>query len=228
MTTARELISDALGDVGVLDATETMTAEQAQHGLRTLNRIIDSWNARRLQVYAVKEVITSFSGPSAQVGAGLTVDTPTPLRLLPGCYFVRSGLSYPLPLWDREEYNRIILKSTSGEYPAGVYFDRQIPGTLYVWPVPSSPPEYHFQVLVKLGEFADLDTDYTFPDGYKDALFYTLQERLPAAYNLPVNPAARAQAVASRDIIARNNTQVPGLIAQETGYRWNIFSNQFQ
>ena len=115
--TARELISDALGDIGVLDPMETMTAEQAQQGLRTLQRIIDSLNSQRLFVFAVRDVVSSFAGASASVGPGQTVNTAHPLRLENGCYFVRSGLSYPLPVWTREQYNAVILKGLSGEYP---------------------------------------------------------------------------------------------------------------
>lgn len=228
MTTARELVSDALNDIGVLDVNETMTAEQAQHGLRTINRIVDRWNARRLQIFAISQVVATFSGATASIGPGLTIDTPSPLRLLPGGYYVKSGLSYQLPVWDRESYNAVILKSLSGEYPSGIYYDRQIPGTVYVWPVPSAPLEYHLQVMQQLSEFADLDTDYTFPAGYKDAFFYSLCERLPPAYNLPVGALAAAEAKKARDTIAKNNTEVPLLDTVDDGGRFNIFSNQFQ
>lgn len=227
--TARTLINDALGNIGVLDATETASAEQAQHGLRTLNRIIDSYNAKRLAIYAVKEVVTSFAGASAAIGTGLTIDTDTPLRLMNGNYYVRSGISYPLPLWSREAYNAVILKATPGEYPSGIYYDRQIPGTVYVWPVPSVAPQYHLQVMAKMSSFVDLDTAYKFPDGYQDLLFYTLCERLPAAYNFPVNPADSAEATRARLAVGKNNTNVPILdTIQGVGSRWNIYSNQFQ
>lgn len=227
MTTARDLIADALGDIGVLDPNETMTAEQAQHGLRTLNRVIDSWNARRLHVYAVRDVVATFAGGSATIGPGGTIDTPHPLRLEPGCYYVKSGISYPLPLWSREDYNARVLKAQAGEYPQGIYYDRAIPGMVYVWPVPSAPIEYHLQVLLPLADFADLDTDYALPAGYQDALFWSLCERLPAGYNLPVNPESNTNAAAARAVIAKNNAVVPVLDASRRGSvaPWNIYSN---
>ncbi len=229
MTTARELIDDALGDIGVLDPMETMTAEQAQHGMRTLNRIIDRWNAQRLHVYSVRDVVATFSGASASVGPGLTVDTSHPLRFEPGSYYVKSGMSFPLPIWSREDHAAVVLKAQAGEFPQGAYYDRQIPGTVLVWPVPSAPLEYHFQALVKLSEFADLDTDYSLPDGYKDALFYALCERLPRAYNLPVDPGAAAEAAKARAVIRKNNTIVPVLDAGPRGNgRLNVLTNQRQ
>lgn len=227
MTTARELIADALGDIGVLDPMEAMTAEQAQHGLRTLNRIIDSLNAQRLQVPAITEVVASFAGASASIGPGLTINTPHPLRLETGCYYVKSGISYPLPLWSREDYNARVLKGQSGDYPQGIYYDRATPGTVKVWPVPSVPIDYRLQCLVQLADFADLDTDYAFPVGYKDAFYWALCERLPSAYNLPVNPEANRGADKSRAVIRKNNTVVPVLDAslRQEGSRWNIYSN---
>lgn len=229
MTAARTLISDALGDIGVLDATETMTAEMATHGLRTLNRIVDRWNAQRLSVFAVREVAGSFSGASATIGPALTINTPHPLRIEEGAYYVKSGISYPLRIWSREDYASVILKSTAGDYPQGIWYDRLIPGTVYVWPVPSVVTEYHLPIMYQFAEFADLDTDYSFPAGYVDAFFYTLCERLPAAYNLPVDPSARAQGMAARRAIKINNTEVPKLstISDGTG-RFNILSNTRQ
>lgn len=38
-----QLISDALGLLGVLQETETMSAEQGAHGLRTLNQVMADW-----------------------------------------------------------------------------------------------------------------------------------------------------------------------------------------
>lgn len=226
MTTARELITDALGDIGVLDPIETMTAEQAAHGLRTLNRVIDSWSAQRLMLHAVADVVAVFAGASSPIGPALAINTPHPMRLEPGCYYVYSGISYPLQVWDRETYNATTLKGMSGSYPQGIYYDRQIPGTVYVWPAPGSPVEYHLQVLQPLAEFAGLDVQYTLPAGARDALHWSLCERLPAGYNLPTNPEAKAQAVASRAILRKNNTVVPVLdVSRRPARHWTILGN---
>lgn len=226
MTTARTLIADALGDIGVLDPMETMTAESAQHGLRTLNRIIDRWQAQRLYVWATTDVVATVSGASATIGPGLQFNTPTPQSLQPGCYFVRSGMSYPLPIWKVEDYNAVILKAQAGEYPQGIYYNAK-DGVVRVWPVPSAPLEYHLQVFMRLPVFADLDTDYSFPDGYQDALFYTLCERLPAAYNLQPSPLAVSEAAKARRVIKAGNSEIPVLqIGSGQSGRLNILTNQ--
>lgn len=224
--TARTLVTDALNDIGVLDPTETATAEQSSHGLRVLNRIIDRWRGQRLYVYAIDDVVATFSGASATVGTGQTVNTEAPIRFEDGCFYRIANIDYPLPQWELTQYNQIALKTTSvSSYPQGFYYDRDIPGTVTVWPVPATAIEYHFQVMKKLSSFATLDTVYSLPDGYQDALHYSLCERLPAAYNLPVNPADVAQAATGRQVVRRANARVPVLeLAPNQNMRVNIFT----
>lgn len=214
--TARTLLQDALQDCGVLDPIETIGAEQADHGLRALNRIIDQWKADSLFVHASTDVSATFSGATAAVGASLTVNTDAPIRFLPGCYYVKGTESYPLTELTQQQYSDIGNKSSAGD-PYAFYFDRKIPGTVTVYPVPSSAITYHFQVLSKLSAFADLDTAYSLPDGYQAALHYTLCERLPTAYNLPIDPANAAAARNARALIRRNNIRVPILGAMDNG-----------
>ncbi len=222
--TARTLVEDALQDCGVLDPIETMSAEQADHGLRSLNRIIDGWRARRLYVYTITDVAASFSGASATVGSGLTVNTDAPVRFEPGCYYVKDGATYPLSLLDAQGYASIQGKADQGD-PVAIYYDRAIPGNVYVWPVPTTSRTYHFLVMRKLSAFADLDTTYSLPDGYQDALHWTLCERIPRAYNMPVSAADVAEAAKARAAIMRANTTVPILSATpDSGARINIIN----
>jgi hypothetical protein len=177
-------------------------------------------------LHAVSDVVATFAGASASIGPGLTIDTAHPLRLEPGCYYVRSTISYPLPVLDRETYNATTLKGLPGEFPQGVYYDRQIPGTVRVWPVPSAPVEYHLQIMQPLTKFSSLDAAYELASGVQDALHWALCERLPAGYNLPVNPDAKQQALNSRAAIRKNNTVVPILDANRRPARqWTILSN---
>lgn len=207
MTTARNLLSDALADIGVIGASETAGGDMLAHGLRALNRIIDRWRARSLYVHALTNVTANFAGTGATVGASLTINTDAPLRFVDSCYYVKSGTSYPLPMWTHDQYFAITSKTEVGEYPQGFYFDGNVPGVVHVWPVPAASVEYHFVVMKKLSEFADIDTDYSLPDGYEAALHDELCVSLPPAYQLPVNPVHAQASIASRNAIKRNNTK---------------------
>ncbi len=224
MTTARELIGDSLQEVGVVDMGGTMRGEQSSHGLRVLNRIIDKWRSQNLYVYALTNVTANFTGTGATVGTGLTVNTATPLRFVDECYYIKSGTSYPLPQWTHEQYHSIQAKTEVGEYPRGFYFDGNVPGVVSVWPVPSGSVEYHFIVMKKLSKFADLDTDYSLPDGHETALHDELCVRLPLSYDMQAKPAHIQASMASRLAIKRNNTKPIILALPDTGLRPNIIS----
>lgn len=224
MTTARDLVTDALMNIGVLRMGGTMTGQQSAHGLRVLNRIVDNWRAKSLYVYALTNLTANFSGTGATVGASLTVNTDAPLRFVDSCYYVKSGTSYPLPMWTHAQYFAIGSKTEAGEYPQGFYFDGNVPGVVHVWPVPSASVEYHFVVMKKLSEFADIATDYSLPDGYEAALHDELCIRLPGSYGLQVLPDHAANASSSRLTIKRNNTHPIILSLPDKGRRTDIIS----
>lgn len=224
MTTARELVGDALQEIGVLEMGGTMSGDQAAHGIRVLNRIIDAWRAKSLYVHALTNVTANFAGTGATVGAGLTVNTAAPLRFVDTCYYVKSGTSYPLRQWTSEQYFGISSKTEAGEYPQGFYFDGNVPGAVHVWPVPDASVEYHFVVMKKLSEFAGLDTDYSLPDGYETALHDELCVRLPLSYEMQTKPAHVQASIASRMAIKHNNTKPIILDATDNGARPNIIS----
>lgn len=224
MTTARQLIQGSMIDIGALDANETMDADQANQGLRVLNRIIDQWRASRLYVWAIKEVVANVTGQSATIGPTGTFVTPHPQKLWGGCYYVRNGQSWPLEVLERESWDLILTKAQSGNDMTAVYYDRQIPGTVYFWTSPSTATEVHLQVLVQLPEFSDLDTDVSLPDGYYAALAATLNEKLPRVYGLPVDPLAPREGATARRIIKRANVDIPLMNFDSrlpTGGWWN-------
>lgn len=221
---ARQLLQDVLVEIGAIDATETMGNAPAQLALRTLNRVMDRWQASRLYVYCVSEVVATVGGQSATIGPGLQFDCVAPQALHEGCYFVRSGMSYPLDVWSREAYNAITLKSQANDYPFGVFYDRM--GKVFFTGVPS-PAEFHLQVLARLPKFANLDTDYALPDGYEDALYWTLCERLPAQFNLPVSANAPREAANARRVIRKANVTIPTLsTGSDPRSRFNILTNR--
>lgn len=219
---ARDLLQDVMVEIGAIGASETMKAAQAQIGLRSLNRMLDGWQAKRLLVYAVTEVVATVSTASAPIGTGMTFNTPAPSKLERGCYFVSGSMSYPIEVWDREAYNAETLKSQSGR-TVGAYLDRAA-GVVRFWPVPSGA-EIHLQVLSRLPTFADLDTIYTLPDGYEEALYQSLAERLPTSFNLPPPQGAVMRSASARRALKRMNADIPTLQTDSSDGRYDVLTN---
>lgn len=75
------LITDALGLIGVLRETETMTAEQGAHGLRVLNHLMADWEQDGLGLQYYEQ-------------SSLTSDTPIPNHaIVPVKYFLAFALA---------------------------------------------------------------------------------------------------------------------------------------
>lgn len=220
---ARQLLADVLVEIGANGALDTPSAPQLQIALRNLNRMLDGWQADRLFVYAITEVVATVSGPSATIGPGLQFDCPAPQSLHRGCYYVRGGQSFDIAVWDRESYNSVVFKTDANDYPDGVFYDRM--GQVFFTMAPSSV-EMHLQVFARLPKFADLDTDYTLPDGYEFAIYRSLCELLPPLYTLPVAASAPRMATAAKSVIRKANVDVPVLRLDGDGGGYNILTNQ--
>jgi len=228
--TARATIQTALKMLGVLDPSETMSADDAQDGLTMLNNMVDAWNIERLYIYTITDVVATFSGASATIGPGMQIDTPRPITI-DSAFYRRSGIDYPLRMIEVDEYNAIGLKTVSGDYPEVMYYTGDSPtGKVYVWPVPSAN-EYHLQVASQLTAFANLDTAYPLPQGYAKALAYSVAEELAPLYGKQATPSVMRIGATMRRSLKRANVSIAALNLRIPGNsnvtgRINIISNQ--
>lgn len=211
---ARQLLTDALVEIGAIGAADTPGDPLLLICLRSLNRVLSSWQARRLYVYTVTEVVATVGGTFATIGPGQQFDCATPQSLQRGCYIVRGGQSYPLPVWDREGYNSVSMKALANDYPDGVYYDRA--GQVF-FTQSMTPAEVHLQVLIRLPNFATLDEVHVLPDGYEHAIYMTMCERLPPSFQLAVSADTAREAASARRALRIANTDVPSLTSPSTG-----------
>lgn len=87
MTTNANMIGDALGMLGVLTETESLSAEQGEHGLRVLNDLLTTWEAEGLGISYI---------PQTNVAAAFPLDASLELA-------VKSNLAVQLaPYYQRE------------------------------------------------------------------------------------------------------------------------------
>lgn len=92
MTTNIQLISDALLDLGVINESETPSAEQGQHALRKLNEMLEAWEEEGIRLgwceqadisadsplypYAIRGVVASLALELAPSYGGAASITP--------------------------------------------------------------------------------------------------------------------------------------------------------
>lgn len=63
MATNLQIIADALLDIGVINESETPSAEQGQHALRKLNEMLEAWEEDGLRVGWCEQTDTSADAP---------------------------------------------------------------------------------------------------------------------------------------------------------------------
>ena len=186
MTTALQLITDALQEIGVVADGETPSADQSAHGLRALNRMLGRWSQRRLMLPSLAEVSVPLDG-SASYTIGPTsadVTAARPIRIEMARAVDASGFEYQVAVLNQQRWNSVLDKTTTGGPPDRVYYAAtNTNGTLYVYPVASG---YTLRLDCRsvVASFATLTTQLALPDGYEDAIIPSLADALASSYGI--------------------------------------------
>lgn len=212
MATALDLITDSLIDLGAIDPSEALTADEGSHGLRKVNEMLASWSLESLAVPQIlqENFSTVAATASYTIGSGATWNTTRPLRVESA--FIRSNsIDYPLRVITREEYDRIQAKTTS-YMPEYLYFEPSVANAvIYLYGVPDAVYSVFLNSLKQLQSFAALTTTVVLPPGYLRAIKSNLSVELAPAYNRNVPDAVLAIARESKAAVKRLNARTPKL-----------------
>jgi len=227
MTTALQIIDRAYSLLGYKAAGEPLSGDDTEYALDALNSMIDGWNTQSNFIVTVNEITANVSGQSATIGTGLDFNAVRPTRIEGGAFARLNGVDYPLEELDREQYERITLKTVQSTFPQYFYYDGSTDtARVYFYPVPPVAVEIHLPCAVYLTQFADTSTDYTLVPGYKKALEYSLAEELaPGIRDLPASVLRGA--INARRAIRRTNVVVPQMNVNLRNLRFNIYSGTY-
>jgi hypothetical protein len=219
VATVLDLVTASLQHLGVLQAGETPSSEDAAFALSRLNELLDQWATERLTIYQITRTtwtITSGDG-SYTVGAGGDVNVARPIYLDHVNYIQDTTATTPLELQlqplDPDAYSKIPQKTLTAVYPTCWYYNPTYPlGTLELWPVPTSAVLqgvlYHPTAVT---QFAAIATTVTLPPGYFRCLVTNLGVEMAPAFGAPLNPVLIQAASDSKAAIKRANTRLMDL-----------------
>ena len=212
--TARDLLEDVGHELGVLDPHESLTANQARLGLSKLTRLVDTWNADR-QAIVADQLLTFTLTPSLQphtIGAsGATWTTSIRPVSIEGAQLMTDSTS-AIRLRTSDWWQALTSPTQTSDTPTDLYYAPTWPlGKLYFWPIPTAATDVQLLVRVALADY-DLDTTFTMPPGYRDAMTLTLVESCQSVLGGVVTPATQMAATQARARIFSNNMVVPKLI----------------
>jgi hypothetical protein len=239
--TARDLITLALKQAGILGVGQTALAEDMNDCFTLLMQMIGQWNKKRWMVPALIDIKTIGNGLiSNPIGPGQYWNVARPGQVK-GAYIIQlnTGSTTPVSMpvkqiFSYEEYISISVKNLPS-LPTHMFYDGQWPnGNIYFWPIPNSTYECHLLVQQQLGwpiavggAGTGLDTLFTLPDEYQEAIFYNLSLRISSMYQLDATAETKVFAKTSMNTIMTDNTQVPKLsmpVGLRRGRAFNIFN----
>lgn len=201
MSTARNIIERAFRKAGVIGATDTPTAQEANDALSTMNAMISSWGNNPLFITARAWENFPLTAGVAEytIGTGQTFDTARPLKLLEAHYRIGST-DYDLNIIDDITYNNITSKTVQS-MPDSINYDNGYPaGKLRLYPVPASNYTLYILTEKPLTEYT-IDQDVDLPPGWERAIIYNLAIELAVEYEQPINPAVSEIAGNAKDNI---------------------------
>lgn len=212
--TAKDVIAAAFQEINVARPTDLDPAD-ATYGLAKLNRILDNWNAEQRAVYGSQ--IETFTIPTTgnPITIGLATNTPTPQLTVTvnrpesidqANILVGSGASqyrYALKIVDRQWWLSQSLPNVTSSIPRWLYYEPLWPnGNLYLYYVESSAYTLELLYRVALAQLT-MNSDFSLPPGYLDALTLTLAESLLAPYHVTNPDDVRKVETAARMARAR-------------------------
>ena len=187
--TNRTLISDAYRKIGVVAGDTDMTSDEAQLGLRVLDRMLKSWQAMGHNLWTKAEQTLTLT-----TAASYTLSPVRPLQIL-SARLVRNGIE--LPMWEmtREEYDYLPNKATTGT-PTQFYYDRQREDALfYIWPVLATASGETIKITYEreIEDQTQLSVVPDIPGEWWEAVVYNLAAKL-ADDQMVDAPMIKAQA----------------------------------
>ena len=216
ISTARDIVTAALRDLGVLASGETATASDASDGLDALNALIDQWKAERLLIYTVTRTTWSITASDGEysVGTGGDISVARPVFVSAVRYIDTSttpDTEYDLgePLTE-DQWAAISLKADTNVYPTCYYYNPTYPlGTLTLWPAPTCTTlQGALYAPAASGEFSALTTAISHPPGYRRMMIKNLAVELAPSYVKSTPPEILRAAEESMAVVKRTNARI--------------------
>jgi hypothetical protein len=208
MTTAIELITDALAEIGVSGAGQTVAPEDAALGLRKLNQLMQRWTNARLTFPVLTTISVPLTGAASYtIGPSGVVVAARPVKIISATAVDAGGTEYGVNVIPRELWDAITVKAVDGGPPCDVWWDAQpTNGRIHVYPR-STGYTLKLACQTLLNSFASTATAVTLPEGYESAIYLNLADDLAASYGRQLSADSRRRAAGAMRAIKRTNAE---------------------
>ena len=165
MTTARDVITLAMKEAGVLGVGQSLLAEDINDGFKLLNNMLAQWQKRRWLVPNLMDISAiGNSQISNLIGPGQYYNSARPDKIQAAYFKQITGqagsnqVSYMLrQITSYENYAAVQLKNLT-TWPTCFFYDAAFPyGNVFVWPIPDQTYEIHLIVKGPIGFTIELE-----------------------------------------------------------------------
>jgi hypothetical protein len=112
--------------------------------------------------------------------------------------------------------NRV--QALTSTYPTDVYYSADFPlGSVYFWPVPTTAYDVQLETWVNFAAVRDLTDAIQYPQGYWDAIVYTLAVTLCPAFTVQPSQVLLAAQSKAWSGVMQNNNQPPRISLSDSG-----------
>lgn len=236
MSTVRDIIRDALLEIGVLGEGETPSADAQAGVLRSLNRMLSGWSTENLLLYEkVREEFTLVAGTAAYtIGeSAATFNTVRPITLEEAKIEIQGSNPFEVPLniLNIQEYAAIALKGSGSNIPTDLFLSGSYPNeTMTLYPVPAEANKLVLYSLKPFSAFAAVSDSVSFPPGYEDAIINNLALKLCPSYGKEPSMTLLSAAMESKANIKRKNIKPVYLTCDQAvlgnSRSFNIYSGE--
>lgn len=243
----RDLLTDALLELGVVGVNDPISPEILNVALRRLLGMYSTFQALRLLLFTVARTTYTLTANHQPHTIGLTgCDLTSPRPIWIGSLNVipvdDPDLELPVTPYTRREWDDERLKTLTDLYPQRFLYEptTATTGTLTFWPIPTTACQIVIAspvpLVVPSGDLATvLATVLTFAPGYQEAWLYNLAKRLWRVFpkSKTLDYAALVEdARQSLSIVKRLNDEAPAASGSDPallsrgGAGYDIRSNQ--
>jgi hypothetical protein len=195
-----DLIKDAMIEINLLALGQEPSGEDAQYGLRKLNRLMDTLTARKVFVYA--HLFTQYTTVANRAvhtigpGGDFAVTAGRPIRIVSASWVLDNDVNTPVDVQDADWWSQQSVPSQTSNIPSDLYYEPEFPlGKVYLWPIPTVAGTLQLETESLLTQFTALTQAFAMPPGYWDLITYGLAISLvPPGQAIPQNVAAMAAA----------------------------------
>lgn len=219
--TKRDILTEMLVEIGVLDPGDTMSDRQQVTAENAFDRLLDDWNADRQAVYAMQRqtfTLTPSLSPHTIGPSGATwTSTQRPVSIEEANLVLTGGIRRPITIRDQQWYADQRVPALESSIPLDLYYQPDWPlGKLYFFPVPSTAYTVDLWSRMVLSALT-IDASFDLPPGYRNAVMLTCAEYAAGPFAAEISGLTVENAAKARRRIFSNNQITPRLTTRDGG-----------